>query len=362
MSTQHQTTQHSAAQCANRRSPTPSPTPSPKRPIAVSGDRPTGALHLGHYAGSLATRLQLQETHEQYLLIADLQALTDNAEAPRQIAANVVEVALDYLAIGLDPARSTFCVQSHTPELAELTMYLLNLVSIGRLQRNPTVKSEIGQRRFKGGIPAGFLMYPVNQAADITAFRASVAAVGEDQLPVIEQTNEIVRSLNRICDYALLPEVTARIGRAARLPGPDGGSKMSKSLGNVLRLSATGDDIQQFVNRMYTDPTHLRAEDPGKTEGNVVFTYLDAFAPDTLDVEALRQHYRRGGLGDVKLKQQLVAILDALLAPIRIRRAHFANDRGEVLRLLRVGTDRARGPAALTLSVLRRALGFNYFT
>ena len=332
-----------------------------RKPIAVSGDRPTGQLHLGHYAGSLATRLELQETHEQYLLIADLQALTDHAEAPREVAANVLEVALDYLAIGIDSARSTICVQSHIPELAELTLYLLNLVSIGRLQRNPTVKAEIGQRRFKGGIPAGFLLYPVSQAADIAAFRASVVAVGEDQIPVIEQTNELVRSVNRICDQVLLPEVEARIGRVGRLPGADGGSKMSKSSGNVLRLSASSADIRKFVTRMYTDPTHLRAEDPGNTEGNVVFTYLDAFAPTDFDVAALRDRYRAGGLGDVELKKQLGDILDALLAPIRARRADFANDKGEVLRMLRVGTEQARGPAAVTLSALRRALGFNAF-
>ena len=342
------------------RGPAPYPTAS-ARPIAVSGDRPTGLLHLGHYAGSLVTRLRLQETHEQYLLIADLQALTDHAQQPMAVATHVVEVALDYLAVGIDPARSTICVQSHMPELAELTMFLLNLVSIGRLQRNPTVKAEIAQRRFKGDIPAGFLLYPVSQAADITAFRARAVAVGEDQLPMIEQTNELARSVNRICGFTLLPEAEAIVGRTGRLPGADGRRKMSKSSGNVLRLSASGDEIRKFVNRMYTDPQHVLATDPGRTEGNVVFTYLDAFAPASVDVDTLRQQYRQGGLGDAVLKAQLSEILDALLAPIRARRATFANDRAEVLRMLRLGTERARGPAAVTVSELRRALGFNYF-
>jgi tryptophanyl-tRNA synthetase len=326
--------------------------------IILTGDRPTGPLHLGHYAGSLANRVALQlQCLRQFVLIADLQALTDNAGDPGRVAKNVLEVALDYLAVGLDPARSPFVLQSGVPELSELTMFYLNLVTLARLERNPTVKAEIQQRGFARDIPAGFLCYPVSQAADITAMRATLVPVGDDQLPMIEQTNEIAQRINRLAGRAVLPEAKALLSTVPRLPGVDGTAKASKSLGNAINLSASPDEVARAVQMMFTDPGHLRVADPGKTEGNAVFAYLDAFDPDKEAVEALRQHYRRGGLGDGVLKKRLTEILQALLAPFRERRAQFAREPGEVQRLIAEGTREARGVAASTLSEVRAVFG-----
>jgi tryptophanyl-tRNA synthetase len=291
------------------------------RPVILTGDRTTGALHLGHYVGSLRNRVDLQHTHQQYVLLADSQALTDNADDPGKVRRNVMEVATDYLAVGIDPNLSTICLQSALPALAELTLLYLNFVTVARLERNPTIKDEIQVRGFGRDIPAGFLCYPAAQAADITAFKATVVPVGEDQAPIIEQTNELVRRLNRQIGHTLLPEARALIPATGRLPGVDGMAKMSKSQGNAIPLSASDSEIEVAVQRMYTDPGHLRASDPGRVEGNVVFTYLDAFDPDVEAVADLKAQYRRGGLGDMVLKRRLTGILQAILAPIRERRA-----------------------------------------
>lgn len=327
------------------------------RPVIVTGDRPTGPLHLGHYVGSLRNRVALQGTHRQFVLVADAQALTDNAQDPGRIRRNILEVALDYLAVGIDPALSTVCVQSALPALAELTQLYLNLVTVARLERNPTVRQEIQARGFGRDIPAGFLCYPVAQAADITAFRATLVPVGEDQAPMIEQTNEIVRRVNRQAGRPLLPEARALIPETGRLPGIDGRAKMSKSQGNAVALSAPPEAIREAVRRMYTDPDHLRVSDPGRVEGNVVFTYLDAFDPDGAAVAELKAHYRRGGLGDTAVKARLEAVLEAFLAPLRERRAALAQRPDDVLDLLRDGTKRARSLTADTLEAVRDGLG-----
>jgi tryptophanyl-tRNA synthetase len=336
------------------------PSPASEKPIVLTGDRPTGPLHLGHYVGSLHNRLGFQEDYRQFVLIADLQALTDNADNPAKVTGNVLEVAMDYLAVGIDPAKTTICIQSQIPELAELSLYLLNLVTVARLERNPTVKEEIRQRGFQRNIPVGFLTYPVSQAADITAFKARYVPVGEDQLPMIEQTNELVRSFNRSYGDVLV-EAEAILSRVSRLPGVDGKTKMSKSLGNAIALSADPDEIHRAVERMYTDPGHLRVSDPGKVEGNVVFTYLDAFAENAALVDELKAHYRRGGLGDRALKQILEARLQEVLAPIRERRRQLAQGPGRLIDILRQGTAVARQVAASTLVEVRHALGLDYF-
>ncbi len=327
------------------------------RSVILTGDRTTGPLHLGHYVGSLRNRVALQRCHEQYVLLADSQALTDNADDPQKVRRNVIEVALDYLAVGIDPALSTICVQSALPALAELTVLYMNFVSVARLERNPTIKDEIQARRFGRDIPAGFLCYPVAQAADITAFKATLVPVGEDQAPIIEQTNELVRRLNRQAGRGLLPNAEALIPRTGRLPGVDGKAKMSKSQGNAIRLSASDAEIEAAVQRMYTDPGHLRAADPGRVEGNVVFTYLDAFDPDTDAVAELKAHYRRGGLGDTMLKRRLTAILQATVAPIRERRAALARDTDFVMDVLRAGTARARAVTERTKQEVAEGLG-----
>lgn len=327
------------------------------RPVILTGDRPTGPLHLGHYVGSLRNRVALQATHRQFVLVADAQALTDNAQDPARIRRNILEVALDYLAVGIDPALSTLCVQSALPALAELTQLYLNLVTVARLERNPTVRQGIQARGFGRDIPAGFLCYPVAQAADITAFRAALVPVGEDQAPMIEQTNEIVRRVNRQAGRPLLPEARALIPETGRLPGIDGRAKMSKSQGNAVALSASPETIHEAVRRMYTDPDHLRVSDPGRVEGNVVFTYLDAFDPDGAALAELKAHYRRGGLGDTAVKARLQAVLDAVLTPLRERRAELARRPDDVLDLLRDGTKRARGLTADTLAAVRDGLG-----
>ena len=326
----------------------------------LTGDRPTGPLHLGHYVGSLQQRVLLQREHATYVLIADLQALTDHFDEPEQVRANVREVMLDYLAVGLDPSVATIVVQSRVPELAELTMYLLNLVSVARLQRNPTVKDEMRQKGFEADVPAGFLVYPVSQAADIAAFKADLVPVGSDQVPMIEQAVELVRRFNRTYPGAsgpVLVEPEALLGPVARLPGTDGGAaKMSKSLGNVINLSDSADEVARKVRGMFTDPRHLRVEDPGTVEGNPVFAYLDAFDPDRAAVAALKARYRAGGLGDAVVKARLTEVLDTLLAPIRRRRAEWARDLGGVGRLLDEGTTRGRAVAAATLVEVRRAM------
>lgn len=333
------------------------------RRVILTGDRPTGPLHLGQYAGSLKNRGALQYTHRQTLLLADSQALTDNADAPERVRRNVLEVALDYLAVGIDPAATTIAVQSALPALAELSQLYLNYVTIARLERNPTIKTEIRQRGFGRDLPAGLLCYPVAQAADITGFKADLVPVGEDQIPMIEQTVEIVRRLNRQTGQGLLPEPQALVpATAGRLPGVDGALKMSKSAGNSIPLSSSPMEIRAAVRRMFTDPGHLRASDPGKVEGNVVFTYLDAFSTDPKTMEDLKARYRRGGLGDVTVKAQLEEILQSLLYPIRKRRAEFAEDPGEVLRILRAGTEKAREVTEATIDEVRAALGLFRWT
>lgn len=316
--------------------------PSSSPPVILTGDRTTGALHLGHYVGSLRNRVELQHTHQQYVLLADSQALTDNADDPGKVRRSVLEVATDYLAVGIDPTLSTICLQSALPALAELTLLYLNFVSVARLERNPTIKDEIQARGFGRDIPAGFLCYPAAQAADITAFKATVVPVGEDQAPIIEQTNELVRRINRQIGQALLPEAKALIPTTGRLPGADGKAKMSKSQGNTIPLSASDAEIATAVERMYTDPNHLRASDPGQVEGNVVFTYLDAFDPDAEAVAELKADYRRGGLGDMVLKRRLTSVLQAIVAPIRQRRLELAADPDTIMDILRAGAEKGR--------------------
>ncbi|WP_448950634.1 tryptophan--tRNA ligase [Labrys neptuniae] len=325
--------------------------------IILTGDRTTGPLHIGHYAGSLANRLKLQDSHEQFLLLADMQALTDNAGDPAKVRRSVIEVALDYLAVGIDPAKSTICLQSHLPALAELTLLYLNFVSVARLERNPTIRQEIRARGFGHAIPAGFLCYPAAQAADITAFKATIVPVGEDQAPLIEQSNEIVRRINAGAGKAILPEAQAVIPSSGRLPGVDGKAKMSKSAGNAIALSASPEAIAAAVKAMFTDPGHLRVEDPGKVEGNVVFTFLDAFDEDRAGLEELKAHYRRGGLGDATIKRRLDAILQALIAPIRQKRAQLAQDLGYVLDVIRQGTQKARERTEATKQEVMAGLG-----
>ncbi|MDO7468943.1 tryptophan--tRNA ligase [Acinetobacter baumannii] len=332
-----------------------------QRPIILTGDRPTGQLHLGHFVGSLRSRVGLQDSHHQHLLLADAQALTDNADNPDKVRRNILEVALDYLAVGIDPTKTTICVQSCLPALNELTMLYLNFVTVARLERNPTIKSEIQMRGFERDIPAGFLCYPIAQAADITAFKATVVPVGEDQIPMIEQTNEIVRRVNRQIGQDLLPECKALLSNMARLPGFDGKAKMSKSLGNTIVLNASDKDIKKAVNAMYTDPNHLRIEDPGQVEGNIVFTYLDAFDPNKEEVEELKAHYRRGGLGDGTVKKRLEGVLKELITPIRERREELAKDPDYIMDVLRQGTDKCRIITQQTLDEVKDGLGLFKF-
>ncbi len=332
-------------------------------PIILTGDRPTGPLHLGHFVGSLRNRVTYQDTYRQFVMLADAQALTDNMDDIGKVHRNVVEVALDYLAVGIDPARTTILIQSQIPELTELTFYYLNLVTVARLERNPTVKQEIIMRGFERDIPAGFLTYPASQAADITAFKASVVPVGEDQIPMIEQCNEIVRKFNRTYggEKDILVECKAIVPEVGRLPGIDGRAKMSKSLGNTINLGASADEIRAAVKQVYTDPLHLKVSDPGHLEGNVAFIYLDAFDTDKEGLAEMKAHYTRGGLGDSVVKKRLEGILQDLLAPIRARREEFAKDRGQVLQILKEGTMKAREVAAQTTDEVRKALGLSYF-
>lgn len=343
--------------------------------IILTGDRPTGRLHVGHYVGSLRRRVELQNSGEYskiFIMIADAQALTDNIENPEKVRQNIIEVALDYLSCGLDPAKSNILIQSQIPELCELTFYYMDLVTVARLQRNPTVKSEIQMRNFEASIPVGFFTYPISQAADITAFKATTVPVGEDQLPMIEQTREIVRKFNSVYDEVLVePSALISTNQAClRLPGIDGKAKMSKSLGNCIYLSDSEADVKKKIMSMYTDPEHLLVSDPGHLEGNTVFTYLDAFCkpehferylPDYANLDELKAHYTRGGLGDVKVKKFLNNIIQEELEPIRKRRKEYEKDIPEVYNILRKGTEAAREVAAQTLSEVKSAMKINYF-
>ncbi|WP_303972271.1 tryptophan--tRNA ligase [Streptococcus merionis] len=338
------------------------------KPVILTGDRPTGKLHLGHYIGSLKNRVLLQNEnkYDMFVFLADQQALTDHAKESQSIYESIGNVALDYLSVGLDPEQVTIFIQSQVPELAELTMYYMNLVSVARLERNPTVKTEIGQKGFGESIPSGFLVYPVSQAADITAFKANLVPVGNDQKPMIEQTREIVRSFNYTYQTDVLVEPEGLFPKTeteGRLPGLDGNAKMSKSLGNGIYLSDDADTVQKKVMSMYTDPNHIRVEDPGKIEGNMVFTYLDVFGreEDQVTIAEMKKHYQRGGLGDVKTKRYLLEIIERELAPIRERRLEFAKDMGEVYNMLAKGSDKARNVAAQTLDEVKTAMGINYF-
>lgn len=330
------------------------------KPIILTGDRPTGQLHLGHYVGSLENRVNLQETHNQFVMIADMQALTDNADNPEKVRSNVIEVAMDYLAVGIDPSKTTLFIQSAIPELSELTMLYLNLVTVARLQRNPTVKSEMQQKGYGADVPAGFLMYPVSQAADITAFKASVVPVGEDQLPVIEQTNEIVRKFNSIYGDVLV-EAKGLLSQHTRLAGLDGKAKMSKSLGNCIYLGDDADTLKKKVFSMFTDPDHIRVEDPGKVDGNMVFSYLDVFGENKNEINEMKDHYKRGGLGDMKVKRYLLDVLETKFAPIRNKRIELSSDKGMVMEIIRQGSISAQKIAAQTLAEVRKAIGIQYF-
>ena len=344
--------------------------------IILTGDRPTGKLHVGHYVGSLKRRVELQNSGEFddiYIMIADAQALTDNFDNPEKVRQNILEVALDYLSVGLDPAKSTLFIQSMVPQLTELSFYYMNLVTVARVQRNPTVKSEIQQRGFGSSIPVGFFCYPISQAADITAFKATLVPVGEDQLPMLEQTKEIVRSFNRIynCEALVEPDIMLPDNDICRrLPGTDGKAKMSKSLGNCIYLSDDEKTVQQKIMSMYTDPTHVKVSDPGHLEGNTVFTYLDAFSkeedfakfwPEYKNLDELKEHYTRGGLGDVKIKRFLNSIVQAELEPIRARRKEYEKDIAGVYDILKAGSEKAYEVAQATLEDVKSAMKINYF-
>ena len=345
------------------------------RKVMLTGDRPTGRLHVGHYVGSLRRRVELQNTGEFddiFIMIADAQALTDNADNPEKVRSNIIEVALDYLACGLDPEKSTLFIQSQIPQLCELSFYYMNLVTVSRLQRNPTVKTEIKMRNFETSIPVGFFTYPISQAADITAFKATTVPVGEDQMPMIEQTKEIVHKFNSVYGDTLIdPKILLPENQAClRLPGTDGKAKMSKSLGNCIYLSEDPDEIKKKVMSMYTDPDHIKITDPGKIEGNTVFTYLDAFCqpehferylPDYANLDELKAHYQRGGLGDVKVKKFLNNVLQETLEPIRNRRKELEKDIPAIYEMLKKGSEEAEKVAAQTLADVKAAMKINYF-
>ncbi|MEN0059878.1 MAG: tryptophan--tRNA ligase [Bdellovibrio sp.] len=327
------------------------------KPIILTGDRPTGPLHLGHYVGSLKNRVELQNSYDQYVIIADVQALTDNFDNPEKVRNNILEVTLDYLAAGLNPQQSTIFVQSEIPALFEMTTYFMNLVTVSRLERNPTVKTEIQQKGLEKSLPAGFFTYPVSQAADILAFKADLVPAGEDQNPMLEQTNEIAQRFNHIYKTQFFKPVKGYSGVAGRLPGIDGKAKMSKSLNNAIYLSDSADEIKKKVQKMYTDPGHLKITDPGKVEGNVVFSFLDVFDPNKEEVQALKEHYQRGGLGDGTLKVRLTEILNSLIAPMRERRAQYAQDPEAVLKICREGSLKAQARAQHTLKEMKNLMG-----
>ncbi|MDP3955737.1 MAG: tryptophan--tRNA ligase [bacterium] len=326
----------------------------------LTGDRPTGRLHLGHYVGSLLSRVTMQDEYEQFVLVADVQALTDNADNPQKVRDNLYEVVLDNLACGVDPTKSTIVIQSLVPEIAELTIFFLNLVTVARLERNPTVKDEMRQKGYGTGVPAGFLTYPVSQTADILAFRANTVPAGDDQKPMVEQANEIGEKFNSLYSE-VFPYVNHVASNSPRLPGIDGGAKMGKSLGNAIYLSDEPEIVKEKVMSMFTDPNHVRVEDPGKVGGNSVFAYLDVFDTEKAEVESLKKQYMAGGLGDVVLKQRLFTVLNDTLAPIRERRAQLATDMDSVIEIVREGTEKARIEAKETMRLVRNAMGINYF-
>jgi tryptophanyl-tRNA synthetase len=326
----------------------------------LTGDRPTGQLHLGHYVGSLKNRVDLQHLHDQFVMIADAQALTDNYDHPEKVRANILEVMLDYLAVGLDPNKTTIFIQSMIPELFELTFYFLNMVTYNRLKHNPTVKAEMQQKGLEEHVTAGFMIYPVSQAADITLFSAELVPVGADQMPIIEQTNEIVRRFNTTYSTDVLKEAFPLFSNCPRLPGADGKAKMSKSLGNVINFSATKAQIDETVKKMYTDPDHLRVEDPGKVEGNVVFTYLDAFDSDVQRVADLKAHYQRGGLGDMTIKRHLMQVLEDVISPIRERRNEWKQHLPKCLEILHEGTKAARSVAIEKMKNIKEVMQIHY--
>lgn len=331
--------------------------------IILTGDRPTGPLHLGHYVGSLQNRVKLQNDYKQYLLIADMQALTDNFANPEKVSENVLNVAMDYLAAGIDPSKTTIYLQSEIPEFAELTMYFLNLLTLNQVERNPTVKEEIRQKNFENKIPLGFLIYPVSQAADILAFKADLVPVGADQIPMIEDSNAIARKFNQTYNCEVLKECKALVPEQhSRLVGIDGKAKMSKSLNNAIYLKDSGDELWQKVRQMYTDPEHIKVEDPGKVEGNVVFTYLDAFAPEkyATEIQEMKDHYQRGGLGDMKTKKYLLEILEEFLKPIHERRVELSKDPAQVLAILKQGTEEARAVVRETMAELKAAMKLGF--
>lgn len=328
--------------------------------IILTGDRPSGPLHLGHYLGSLENRVALQDTYKQYIIIADVQALTDNFDNPDKVRENVLQVALDYLAVGIDPQKSTIFIQSLIPQIAELTIFFFNFVSVNRLKRNPTIKTEMAQKGYDENVTVGFLTYPIHQVADIACVKGSLVPVGEDQLPMIEQANEIIRSFNRTYNAEVLVEAKPLISRVSRLPGTDGKNKMSKSLGNAIYLSDSADVVSKKVMSMYTDPDHIRVSDPGKIEGNAVFSYLDIFDTDKAAVAELKAHYRKGGLGDVVLKRRLIDVLNAFIDPIRNRRMEFEQDPGQVLDILFKGSEQVRDVAQQTMNDVRKAMRIDY--
>lgn len=336
--------------------------------IILTGDRPTGPLHLGHYLGSLKNRVELQNEVENgkpkykpYILIADMQALTDNAGTPEKVSSNILEVALDYLAVGIDPKLSSIYIQSQIPEFSELTMYFLNLLTVNQVERNPTVKEEIKQKDYGNKIPVGFLIYPVSQAADILAFNADIVPVGADQIPMIEDTNMIARKFNQTYKEDVFQECKALVPENfSRLAGIDGKAKMSKSLGNAVYLKDSSDELWGKVRQMYTDPDHIKVEDPGKTEGNICFTYLDAFDDDKTKVQELKDHYSKGGLGDMQVKKYVMEVLDAKLAPIRARREEFAKDPKAVMDIIAQGTQEARVKVLETMAKVKKAMGIDY--
>jgi len=327
--------------------------------IILTGDRATGPLHLGHYVGSLKQRVALQSICEQNILVADMQGLTDNAHNPRKVSSNILNVVADYLAVGIDPSQTTICLQSQLPALAELTMFYSNLVTIARLERNPTVKNEIQSKGFERSLPAGFLTYPISQAADITGFNATLVPVGDDQLPMLEQTNEIVRKLNSLAGKAVLKECKPLLSNASRLPSTDGKNKMSKTMGNAINLGASEKEISAAVKSMYTDPNHLRVEDPGCVEGNVVFTYLDAFHSDPAYVAQLKEHYQAGGLGDGTTKKILEECLQDMLRPIREKRAMYLDDKAQLIEILATGSHVSREKTAQVLFDVKGVFGLN---
>jgi tryptophanyl-tRNA synthetase len=331
-----------------------------KEKIILTGDRPSGPLHLGHYVGSLANRISLQDKYQQFIMIADVQALTDNYENPKKVHDNVLQVALDYLAIGIDPKKSTIFIQSLIPQIAELAIFYLNFVPVSRLKRNPTIKNEMQQKGYGEHVSAGFLIYPVHQVADITVVKADLVPVGEDQLPMIEQAHEIVRAFNRTYNTNILVEPQILLSETPRLPGIDGKAKMSKSLGNAIYLSDSADEVAQKVMKMYTDPSHVHVNDPGKVEGNTVFTYLDIFDPNKNEVAQLKEHYQRGGLGDVVLKKRLIEVLNSFLEPIRKKRTEFAKDPKMILQMLLEGSEKTKAVAEKTMEEVRSVMYLNY--